>query len=131
MATKAAMGSEWQERRNQRRFGRTIQFCGVTKPGCRNGAAGWAKCSGVPFGRAGVLGKPVFRLTASSQLALGMIGLFIVHPRDPKSQVDHDFAILLSEWKIDVGARRPDPNEMTDFNVLTMNARVFPGTAPL
>ena len=85
----------------------------------------------MPFGRAGVLGKPVFRLTASSQLALGMIGLFIVHPRDPKSQVDHDFAILLSEWKIDVGARRPDPNEMTDFNVLTMNARVFPGTAPL
>ena len=30
-----------------------------------------------------------------------------------------------------MGARRPDPNEMTDFNVLTMNARVFPGTAPL
>lgn len=66
-----------------------------------------------------------------TQMALGMIGLFIVHPREPKSQVDHDFAIMLSEWKIDVGARRPDPNEMTDFNVLTMNARVFPGTAPL
>ncbi len=66
-----------------------------------------------------------------TQMALGMIGMFIVHPREPKSQVDHDFAILLSEWKIDVGARRPDPNEMTDFNVLTMNARVFPGTAPL
>ena len=66
-----------------------------------------------------------------TQMALGMIGLFIVHPREPKSQVDHDFAIMLSEWRIDVGARRPDPNEMTDFNVLTMNARVFPGTAPL
>jgi hypothetical protein len=23
-------------------FGRTIQFCEVTKPGCRNGAATWA-----------------------------------------------------------------------------------------
>ena len=66
-----------------------------------------------------------------TQMALGMIGMFIVHPREPKVQVDHDFVILLSEWKIDVGARRPDPNEMTDFNVLTMNARVFPGTAPL
>jgi FtsP/CotA-like multicopper oxidase with cupredoxin domain len=66
-----------------------------------------------------------------TQMAMGMIGLFIIHPREPRSQVDHDFAIMLSEWRIDVGARRPDPNEMTDFNVLTMNARVFPGTAPL
>ena len=66
-----------------------------------------------------------------TQMALGMIGLFIVHPREPKSQVDHDFAIMLSEWRIDVGARRPDPNEMTDFNVFTMNARCFPGTASL
>jgi hypothetical protein len=66
-----------------------------------------------------------------TQMAMGMIGLFIIHPREPKSQVDHDFAIMLSEWRIDVGARRPDPSEMTDFNVLTMNARVFPGTAPL
>lgn len=66
-----------------------------------------------------------------TQMALGLMGLFIIHPREPKIQIDHDFAIMLSEWKIDVGARRPDPNEMTDFNVLTMNARVFPGTAPL
>jgi FtsP/CotA-like multicopper oxidase with cupredoxin domain len=66
-----------------------------------------------------------------TQMALGMIGLFVIHPRRPKTQVDHDFAMMLSEWKIDVGARRPDPNEMTDFNVFTMNARVFPGTAPL
>lgn len=66
-----------------------------------------------------------------TQMAMGMMGLFLVHPREIKNEVDHDFAIMLSEWKIDVGARRPDPNEMTDFNVLTMNARVFPGTAPL
>jgi manganese oxidase len=66
-----------------------------------------------------------------TQMALGMMGMFIVHPREPKPPVDHDFAIMLSEWRIDVGARRPDPNEMTDFNVLTLNARCFPGTAPL
>jgi len=66
-----------------------------------------------------------------TQMALGMVGLFIIHPRQVKTPVDHDFAIMLSEWKIDVGARRPDPNEMTDFNVFTMNARVFPGTTPL
>ncbi len=67
-----------------------------------------------------------------TQMALGMMGLFIVHPRKPVGPpVDHDFAILLSEWRIDVGASRPNPSEMTDFNVLTMNARCFPGTAPL
>jgi FtsP/CotA-like multicopper oxidase with cupredoxin domain len=37
---------------------------------------------------------------------------------------------VLSEWRIDIGTMRPDPMEMTDFNVLTLNARVFPGTAP-
>ena len=38
---------------------------------------------------------------------------------------------MLSEWRIDVGTRRPNPIEMTDFNVLTINARAFPGTEPL
>lgn len=66
-----------------------------------------------------------------TQMALGLMGLFVIHPREPKDQVDHDFAMMLSEWKIEVGARRPDPNEMTDFNMLTMNARIYPGTAPL
>lgn len=28
---------------------------GVTKLGCRNGAANWVECSGVPFGRVGDL----------------------------------------------------------------------------
>jgi hypothetical protein len=37
----------------------------------------------------------------------------------------------LSEWKLDVGARRPDPNEMSDFNVLTFNAVIAPATQPI
>src|SRR5688500_19315353 len=32
---------------------------------------------------------------------------------------------------IEPGAARPNPNEMTDFNVLTINGKAFPGTAPL
>lgn len=68
-----------------------------------------------------------------TQMALGLMGMIVVHPRTPDESyvVDRDFCILLSEWSIKVGASRPDPNEMTDFNVLSMNARVFPGTAPL
>lgn len=67
-----------------------------------------------------------------TQIALGMTGLFIIHPRTPKApRVDRDFALLLHEWRIDPGTNRPNPNEMTDFNVLTINGRAFPGTAPL
>ncbi|MEJ7727755.1 MAG: copper oxidase [Polyangiaceae bacterium] len=68
-----------------------------------------------------------------TQMALGMMGLLVLHPRRPSAdyRVDRDFAMLLSEWKIEPGAARPDPNEMTDFNVLTINAKAFPGTAPL
>ncbi|NUP08670.1 MAG: copper oxidase [Polyangiaceae bacterium] len=67
------------------------------------------------------------------QMALGMMGMFIIHPRKPNAdyKVDRDFAMLLSEWSIPAGAARPNPNEMTDFNVLTFNAKAFPGTAPL
>ncbi len=66
-----------------------------------------------------------------TQMALGMTGMVIVHPRKPRSHVDRDFALVLHEWRIDPGARRPDPNEMTDFNVLTINGKAFPGTAAL
>jgi manganese oxidase len=66
------------------------------------------------------------------QIALGMMGMFIIHPRTPTGPtVDRDFALMSSEWRIDVGTKRPVPIEMTDFNVLTFNGRAFPGTAPL
>ncbi|HEY4186415.1 MAG TPA: copper oxidase [Polyangia bacterium] len=66
-----------------------------------------------------------------TQMGMGMTGMFVVHPRRPRQTVDRDYAIMLHEWRIDPGARRPNPLEMTDFNVLTMNAKAFPGTAPL
>lgn len=68
-----------------------------------------------------------------TQMALGMMGMIVVHPRrpSPSYRVDRDFVIMLSEWAIKPGTERPDPNEMSDFNVLTMNAKAFPGTAPL
>jgi FtsP/CotA-like multicopper oxidase with cupredoxin domain len=67
-----------------------------------------------------------------TQIAFGMMGMFIIHPRnstDPRP--DRDFVLMSSEWRIDVGTKRPVPTEMTDFNVLTFNGRAFPGTAPL
>lgn len=67
-----------------------------------------------------------------TQMAMGMQGLFVIHPKDPEHpKIDRDFAIMLSEWKIVPGTSRPDPNEMLDFNILTMNSKAFPGTSPL
>jgi FtsP/CotA-like multicopper oxidase with cupredoxin domain len=67
-----------------------------------------------------------------TQIALGMMGMFIIHPRNSTGpKADRDFALMLSEWRIDVGTMRPNPMEMTDFNIFTFNGRAFPGTAPL
>lgn len=67
-----------------------------------------------------------------TQMALGSMGMIVVHPRKPQGpKVDRDFVFMLNEWKIKAGTSRPDPNEMTEFNVLTLNARAFPGTAPM
>jgi manganese oxidase len=65
------------------------------------------------------------------QMALGLTGMFVIHPRRPARRPDRDFVLLLHEWRIDPGAARPDPMEMTEFNVLTINGRAFPGTEPL
>src|SRR3984893_8737756 len=67
-----------------------------------------------------------------TQIALGLMGMIVIHPRTPTGpKVDRDFVLMSSEWRIDVGTRRPVPTEMTDFNVLTFNGRAVPGTAPL
>ena len=84
-----------------------------------------------------------------TQMGMGMMGMFIIHPRAARAnpttlptgngpgkdserpRPDREFAIMLSEWSVKPGTSRPDPNEMTDFNVLTMNGKAFPGTAPL
>jgi FtsP/CotA-like multicopper oxidase with cupredoxin domain len=66
------------------------------------------------------------------QMAMGMMGLFIIHPKDPKFMpVDRDFAFLLAGYDIDPGTRVPKVMTMTDFNLWTWNSRVFPGIDPL
>ncbi|MFT3925243.1 MAG: copper oxidase [Myxococcales bacterium] len=67
-----------------------------------------------------------------TQIALGMAGMFVVHPKRPRGpKVDRDFVMMAHEWRVDVGAKRPNPNEMSDFNVLTFNSKSFPATQPL
>ena len=62
------------------------------------------------------------------QMAMGMMGFFVVHPRDTKlHRVDRDFVFLMSSYDIETGAYVPNVNEMTDFNMWTWNSRIFPG----
>src|SRR6266702_5402598 len=66
------------------------------------------------------------------QMAMGMMGMFVIHPRDPQfRRVDRDFAFIMSSYLIDPGTYLPKVTEMTDFNMWTWNNRVFPGIDPL
>jgi hypothetical protein len=62
------------------------------------------------------------------QMAMGMMGMFVVHARDPKfMRVDRDFVFMLGSYRIDPGSYLPKVAEMLDFNLWTFNSRVFPG----
>lgn len=65
------------------------------------------------------------------QMALGMMGLFVIHPKIPETpRIDRHFVVMLHEWFVEPGTATPDPNVMLDFNLFTFNSRVFPGTDP-
>lgn len=66
-----------------------------------------------------------------TQMAVGMMGTFVVHPKNRIRQIDRDFAIMLHMWAIEPGTYRPDPSVMLDFNTFTFNSKAFPGTAPM
>ena len=65
-----------------------------------------------------------------TQMAYGMMGLFIIHPRQRES-IDRDFAFLLHNWSLKPGTWRPDPSVMVDFDLWTFNSKVFPAIEPL
>ena len=64
------------------------------------------------------------------QMAMGMEGFFVIHPRHAP-RVDRDFCIFLQEWFVAPGTYTPNASVMTDFNLFTFNSRIFPGTEPL
>jgi FtsP/CotA-like multicopper oxidase with cupredoxin domain len=67
-----------------------------------------------------------------TQIALGMIGVIVVHPKaGERGRRVRDYVLMSHEMKIPIGAARPDPMAMNDFNVLTFNGKAFPATQPL
>ncbi len=65
------------------------------------------------------------------QEMMGMIGLFVIHPRSPYApRVDRDFGLVFQEWAI--LPSNPTPNTLAmEFNWLTINGKVGPATTPM
>lgn len=67
-----------------------------------------------------------------TQMAMGMMGLFIVHPKDARQlRVDRDYGFILNAYDVEPGAAMPRVNTMLDFNLWTWNSRAFPGIDPI
>jgi manganese oxidase len=65
-----------------------------------------------------------------TQMAMGMMGFWVTHPRKKHPQIDtvqRDFCFLLSAYDIEPGSYTPQTMTMTDFNLWTWNSRIFPG----
>jgi FtsP/CotA-like multicopper oxidase with cupredoxin domain len=68
------------------------------------------------------------------QMAMGMMGLWITHPKAKHpliDEVDRDYAFLLNAYDIEPGSATPKVMTMLDFNLWSWNSRIFPGISPL
>ncbi len=119
----------------------SVHWHGVYLPNGMDGVAGLTQ----PYVKAGDTAKYEFTLRQHgtlmfhshhdemTQMGMGLMGMLIIHPRHPSSdyRVDRDFSLMISEWAIKAGTSRPATLQPSDFNVLTLNGKVFPSTAPL
>lgn len=65
------------------------------------------------------------------QEMMGMIGLFIMHPKEPyRPRVDKDFGLIIQEWAILPNNTVPNTLSM-EFNWLTINGKAGPATTPM
>jgi FtsP/CotA-like multicopper oxidase with cupredoxin domain len=67
-----------------------------------------------------------------TQMAYGMMGMFIIHPRSGETvPIDRDFCFLLHNWALKPGTYRPDSSIMVEFDQWTFNSKMFPAIDPL
>ena len=76
-------------------------------------------------------GTYFYHAHGAMQEMMGMIGMFIMHPRAAHAPaVDHDFGIVLQGWAILPNNTVPNTAGM-EFNWLTFNGKSGPATKPL
>ena len=118
----------------------TVHWHGQTLPNGMDGVAGLTQ-PGIPPGKTFVY-EFILRRSGTFmyhphsdemiQMAMGMMGFFVVHPRDPaERRVDRDFVWLLNAYDIEAGAYVPKVNTMTNMNMWCFNSRVWPGIDPV
>jgi len=118
----------------------TVHWHGMILPSGMDGVTGLTQ-PGIPPGKTFVYefdlvksGTFMYHPHADemTQMAMGMMGFFVIHPKDPAlHRVDRDFVFLLNAYDIDPGSYVPRVMEMTDFNMWCWNSRVFPGISQL
>lgn len=65
------------------------------------------------------------------QEMMGMIGMFIMHPKVPyEPKVDHDFGLVLQEWALLPNNNVPNTLSM-EFNWLSFNGKAGPDCTPM
>jgi FtsP/CotA-like multicopper oxidase with cupredoxin domain len=117
-----------------------IHWHGMRLPNGMDGVGGLTQPD-IPAGKTGVYeftfeesGTYMYHPHADEmvQMAMGMMGFVIVHPKDPRQYaVERDFAIMLHSWDVKPGTATPNTATMLDFNMWTFNSRVFPGIDPM
>ncbi|MEO6773447.1 MAG: copper oxidase [Kofleriaceae bacterium] len=117
----------------------TIHWHGVFVPNGMDGVGGLTQEAIAPgqtfkyeftFDRAGTfMYHP--HVDEMTQIALGMMGMIVVHPRSGERARVRDYALMTHEMMVPIGARRADPLAMNDFNVLTFNGKAYPATDAL
>ena len=66
------------------------------------------------------------------QMAMGMMGFWVTHPKNPKFMpANRDFVFLLNAYDVEPGSATPKVSTMLDFNLFNFNSRVFPGIDPM
>jgi manganese oxidase len=114
----------------------TIHWHGILLPSGMDGVGGLSQPQ-IPVGKTYVYefemkksGTFMYHPHADEmvQMAMGMMGFLVVHPRDPSQhRVDRDFVFLINAYAIEPGSKTPKVSEMLNFDLWSWNSRVFPG----
>lgn len=115
----------------------SMHWHGLEIPNDMDGAPGSSQDAIAPGGRfvyeftLNQEGTYFYHSHMAMQEMMGMIGGFIMHPKEPcKPSVDKDFLIILQEYAILPNISVPNSMNM-EFNWLTFNGKSAPATTPL
>jgi FtsP/CotA-like multicopper oxidase with cupredoxin domain len=115
----------------------TLHLHGIELPNALDGVD-FVTQDEIPPGKTGVYeltlhqnGTFFYHPHFAMQEAIGQVGLFIIHPREPHQPVvDHDFALISQEFVIEPATNTP-ASALMAFNWFTFNGRSGPYGTPL